>query len=75
MSGSVLTRAEFIEALDAQLAQERADSIERFDHGAAIYGENVNLLEREWLQEAYEERLDERIYAMFDEIKEKRNLP
>lgn len=75
MSGRLLTRDEFIKALDETLAKEREESIARFDWGAQIYGETVDLTGRDWLKEAHEENLDRRLYLMFDEIRDERNLP
>lgn len=70
----ILTRQQFIEALDRQLAKERAETIRRFDRGAEIYGEEVDLTERDWDEEAFEEHLDMRVYAMFGQIKDERGL-
>lgn len=74
MSGRILTREEFGSALWKQLLKEYEDSMARFDRGAETYDGDPDLTERDWIAEAYEERLDERIYALFEQIKVERNL-
>lgn len=74
MKDRILTRQQFIEALDRQLALERAETIKRFDRGAQIYGEDVDLTGRDWEQEALEEHLDKRVYMMFAQLRDEREL-
>lgn len=74
MNRRILTREQFEEYLDEHLARLREDYMRRWTLGASRYGEDVDLTSREWMKEGYEEKLDQEMYAFFDEIKEERGL-
>lgn len=68
----ILTREQFIEALDVELEDERKTRIAKFDKGAKKYGGDVDLFYRDFKEEKSDELTDYRNYDLFDRVKSKR---
>lgn len=73
----ILTRDQFIEELDKELARTRTKRIAKFDRGAKKYGEEVNLFDRDFDEEIDDENTDKDNYALFKRVfkKRQRELP
>lgn len=68
----VLTREQFIEELDIELAETRKRRIAKYDRGAQKYGEDVNLFDRDFVEEERDEMTDGENYRLFDRVKNRR---
>ncbi|HQQ75718.1 MAG TPA: hypothetical protein PLB01_00045 [Thermoanaerobaculia bacterium] len=73
MSGRILTREEYADAIDMVHATEKRELLERFDVGAERYG-ILDLSLKDWEREEHEERLDKKAYKIFDWVRKARGL-